>query len=907
MTSRVISYTFRGDFGNLRSGLVGAGKETDATKRKLQELEAQTKKVNANITGFKGGLASAFGVSGAQSAGAIGFAAAAGIAAVVSTTAKFDQAMSAVQAATHETAGNMDDLRKAAIKAGADTVFSATESANAIEAMAKAGVSTKDILSGGLTGALNLASAGTIDVAQAADIAATTLNQFNLSGDQTSHVADVLSAAAGKAQGEVTDMAQALKYVGPVAAQMGISLEETTGTIAELASQGILADQAGTSLRGMLTSLTSPSKIASKTMQDLGINVYDAQGKFVGFQGIAGQLQSTMSGLTAAERDQALGRIFGNEQITAARILYAGGADDVAKWTSAVNDSGYAADTAAIKLDNLSGDFEQLKGSIESALITSGEGQQSSLRQLTQSATEAINLASGSGIEGLGQKFFNTASGLDSVTGSMKVWSHWLGIGGDEAKKSKGPTEDYAKAIGTIAPVSDDGAAAIADMVKSMTDQRKAALGAFDAVTQYGAALDAARKQAKASNAGISASTKAGRDNRKALSDLAAAWNNQSDAVRNNTGKFRQARKDFIDTATAMGVPISQAKRLARQLLEIPDSKAVTVTVEASSAQATLASIIRQAQSVPRTIRTDYIVNQVNAANKGRGLPKASGGPIVGPGTGTSDDVPIWASNGEFMMKTAAVQKYGVAMMDSINNLSFAKGGLIGGYANGGRVSAAYGAAAAFGIDIDKNDHLKRRLNLFQQALDNATKALDDETQARDSLISTVTGNLTGDLFSASGKSAFSSAYAAGSPGDVNARLRQQIADAKQQTQLEIELHRRGLSGPALQSLISEGGIGALRQFASGSNSQLSDYQSLYNERTRAVAGTAGTAASVLGLTNAQNRYAHQVDILTAEVKALRKQLDHNHKDSKADRARNAKATADHINHGAGKARSKAR
>jgi TP901 family phage tail tape measure protein len=379
MPERVISYGFRANFGQFSAGLAAMGKSVDATGRKLVALDRNGQQMRAGLTTL------------GNAAGKFGLVAAAGVGVAIAAAANFEQAMSKVQAATHETAANMDLLRDAAIEAGARTVFSATEAAAAIENLAKAGVSTTDILAGGLDGALNLAAAGSLEVAQAAEIAATTLTQFGLGGDQATRVADVLAAAAGKAQGEVTDMAGAMKYVGPVAAQMGISLEETAGAVAELASQGILGEQAGTSLRGMLTSLTSPSKIAKKEMDALGISMYDASGEFIGLDGIAGQLNSTMSGLTNAERDQALGRIFGNEQITAARILYAGGAEAVQKWTAAVDDQGYAAETASIKMDNLKGDLEQLGGSLETLLIGAGSGSQGPLRSLVQGTTEAVN------------------------------------------------------------------------------------------------------------------------------------------------------------------------------------------------------------------------------------------------------------------------------------------------------------------------------------------------------------------------------------------------------------------------------------------------------------------------------------------------------------------------------------
>lgn len=370
-----------------------------------------TIRIGANVSGYVAGIktmaqATADAASKAQSwtqehkeglddvsaglfkagVGLTGFAAIA-----VSKFADFDQAMSGVGAATMETADNMGLLREAALQAGADTQYSATEAAEGITALAKAGVKTTDILKGGLTGALNLAASAQMDVGEAAEITATALNQYGLEGKDASHVADLLAASAGKAMGDVTDMAGALKYVGPVAHQMGISIEETAGTIAYLAQQGVVGSEAGTSLRGMLSSLTSPSKVATAEMEKLRISVYDTNGQFIGFNGVAEQLRTKMTDLTAAERDQSFGRIFGNEQITTARLLYAGGADAVDTWTDAVNDSGYAAEQAQIKTDNLKGDIERLGGSIDTALIQSGSGANDALRNLAQGAEVAVN------------------------------------------------------------------------------------------------------------------------------------------------------------------------------------------------------------------------------------------------------------------------------------------------------------------------------------------------------------------------------------------------------------------------------------------------------------------------------------------------------------------------------------
>ena len=97
---------------------------------------------------------------------------------------------------------------------GAATAFSATEAAQGVEALLKAGVSAKDVLGGGLAGALNLAAAGNLDVAGSAEAAASAMNQFGLSGQDIPHVADLLAQAAGTAQGEVSDMAVGARPVG---------------------------------------------------------------------------------------------------------------------------------------------------------------------------------------------------------------------------------------------------------------------------------------------------------------------------------------------------------------------------------------------------------------------------------------------------------------------------------------------------------------------------------------------------------------------------------------------------------------------------------------------------------------------------------------------------------------------
>lgn len=298
--------------------------------------------------------------------------------------ADFDKSMSAVAAASNASTDDVDKLRKAAIKAGADTQYSATQAADGITALSKAGVATADILNGGLSGALSLAAAGQIDVADAAETAATAMTQFKLEGGQIPHVADLLAAGAGKAQGSVADLSAALNQSGLIASQTGLSIEDTTGSLAAFASAGLIGSDAGTSFKTALQALQAPSGKSKDLMDKLGISAYDAQGQFVGITKLAGNLKDKLSDLTPELRANALAQIFGSDAVRAANVLYEQGQEGIQGWIDKTNDAGYAANQAAKLTDNLSGDLERLKGSLETEFIKGGSGAGGGLRVLTQ-------------------------------------------------------------------------------------------------------------------------------------------------------------------------------------------------------------------------------------------------------------------------------------------------------------------------------------------------------------------------------------------------------------------------------------------------------------------------------------------------------------------------------------------
>lgn len=374
MAERVVKVTLSARVAEYKKGMEEAAKATRDVGTEGEKL-AQTRQAMEELG--RAGVAA-------------GTLLVAGVGVAIAKFAEFDQQMSFVQAATGETAENMEMLRDAALEAGASTVFSATESAAAIEELAKAGISTADILGGGLKGALDLAAAGGLGVAEAAEIAATTMQQFGLSGEDATHVADLLAAGAAKAMGDVTDMAQALNQSGLVASQFGLSVEETTGTLAAFAQAGMLGSDAGTSFRTMLLRMANPTKEVAGLMEQIGFEAYDAQGQFIGLAGLAGELETSLAGMTQAQRDQTLAMIFGQDAIRAANILLREGEQGIRDWTTAIDDQGFAAETAAQRLDNLLGDWEAFTGALDTAFIQMGEGANGPLRSLIQGLTSLV-------------------------------------------------------------------------------------------------------------------------------------------------------------------------------------------------------------------------------------------------------------------------------------------------------------------------------------------------------------------------------------------------------------------------------------------------------------------------------------------------------------------------------------
>lgn len=359
------------DTSQYETALAKAGKSTEELAGGLEKSGSKTGIVTKGITAA--GLAvAAFGVTSVKMA------------------ADFDEQMSTVQANSGATTAQLGQLREAALQAGASTVYTASESAGAINDLAKAGMSVSDILSGGLTASLNLAAAGQMDVGNAAEYMSQALTMFHLSGKNAASTADALAAGADKAVGNVSDFGDALNNCGVMANSFGMNLQETVGVLGLFAQNGIVGAEAGTQLNSMLMRLAHPASDAEGTMKELGISTHDASGKFVGMANLAGQLHDKLGKLTDQQRQEAEATIFGSYAIKGAGIIMDAGKQGVEDWTKAVSDSGFAAQQASNKTNNLKGDLKMLESATQSAMTKIGEGAQGPLRSFTQGLTDLI-------------------------------------------------------------------------------------------------------------------------------------------------------------------------------------------------------------------------------------------------------------------------------------------------------------------------------------------------------------------------------------------------------------------------------------------------------------------------------------------------------------------------------------
>lgn len=326
---------------------------------------------------------------------AIGAAAAGGYAAgrFLQPAIGFGKEMSRVQALTRidKNSPQFKALREQALKLGSETQFTASDAASGQSFLAMAGF-TPQAIQAALPGVLNMALAGGVELGETADIGSNILTQFNLTADQMDRVGDTLTAAFTRTNTDLRALGETMKYTGPVAAKLGISLEEAAAMAGMLANNGLRGSDAGTAMRASLSRLASPSKAAADALKELGVSVADARGKMRPMEDVLLDLYKATQKYGQVDQVSFFKDIAGEEAFVGLQTLVAAaGSGELQKLTRELQGARGEADRVAkVMADNLDGDLKNLDSAWEGLRIRISDLVDGPLRSVTQWLTRVL-------------------------------------------------------------------------------------------------------------------------------------------------------------------------------------------------------------------------------------------------------------------------------------------------------------------------------------------------------------------------------------------------------------------------------------------------------------------------------------------------------------------------------------
>lgn len=404
------------DTGGVKQNTDEAGKAVDGLGSKMDKIAPKGGAIQRGLQAAAIGIVGGFGLA-------------------VKSAADFESQISGIAAVSGATGAELDSIRSKALQLGKDTQFSASESAAAMEELIKAGIPIKAVLEGAADGAVALAAAGGVAIPEAATLASNAMNAFGIEAKDLGGVVDTIAGAANASAIDVGEFGQSLQQVGAVANLAGLSFDDTAVAIAELGNAGIKGSDAGTSLKTFLQNLIPVTDKEKGLMQELGIiavdtgtamktlatkgikpastsfndiiasiekyneanggakvgtakagkealayaqklgvvrnQFFDAQGNTKKLADIQQVLANSLKGMSKEQKLATLQTLFGSDAIRAAAVLADNGAAGYEKLAGAIGKT-TAADVAAKRMDNLKGQMEQLKGSLETAGIVIG-------------------------------------------------------------------------------------------------------------------------------------------------------------------------------------------------------------------------------------------------------------------------------------------------------------------------------------------------------------------------------------------------------------------------------------------------------------------------------------------------------------------------------------------------------
>lgn len=313
----------------------------------------------------------------------------------------FDTAMSQVAATMGTTVDKIGNVKAKAEEMGRTTKYTATEAAEGMNILAQAGLSADEQISG-IGTVLNLASAGAMSLEESASYTAGAVKGFGDSMGNASYYADLMAKGATLANTDVRGLGEAFSGSAATAKNYGQAADSVTLSLLRLAEQNVTGSEASTALNRAMADLYTPTDDASKALDQLGVSAYKSNGEAKDFNDLVDELNGSLKGMTAEQKNNALATIFTTQGLQAFNKMTASSDETVQKFWKGIQDSsGSAAQQAATQLDNLQGDIT-----------------------LLSSATEGLQLA-----------FYNTFSG--TIRGAIKgVTSEVSGLA--EAMESGG-------------------------------------------------------------------------------------------------------------------------------------------------------------------------------------------------------------------------------------------------------------------------------------------------------------------------------------------------------------------------------------------------------------------------------------------------------------------------------------
>ncbi|RSS43829.1 phage tail tape measure protein [Streptomyces sp. WAC08241] len=305
---------------------------------------------------------------------------------------EYQQAMNTFGAVTSGTAMQMQRAAATAAQLGNDLSLpgaTATDAAESMVELAKAGFRTDQAINA-TRASLTLASAAQVNAADSAKYLGDMMDQFGMGADKAGVAADTLAATANAASGDIIDIYYSMKYAGPVAHGLGVSMQEAATGVGMLGKAGILGQTAGTTLRGIFTNLAKPTKLMREGLAGLGIEAWTTQGKFKGLRYIVEKLGEAEHHLSQKDFTAAVAKAFGKPAMSGAIALAHQGTDSYDALIQAVSRTGAASDIAAAKGKGLAGAMLQLKTQATQTGLSIYNGAAPGIEYFTRAITSGL-------------------------------------------------------------------------------------------------------------------------------------------------------------------------------------------------------------------------------------------------------------------------------------------------------------------------------------------------------------------------------------------------------------------------------------------------------------------------------------------------------------------------------------